>query len=82
MTNPFVDWGSAAWRRQMEEVFDQLEQNAKNEPYAQVLRKHGFDPETHILVLPKAQREQHPKHLKYVRFSDLVDVPTVIRRLW
>ena len=80
--NAFLDWDATTWRRQMEEVFDQLAENAKNEPYAQILRNHGFDPETHILVLPKAQGERRPKHLKYVRFSDVIDAPIVIRRLW
>lgn len=80
--NPFDRMDIGSWRKQMEEVLDKLAENARNEPYAQRIRQAGGDPESHVLVLPAAMKAQGPRHLSYVKYSEHVTEPYVVRRLW
>ena len=80
--NPFDRMDIGDRLKQIERVLDKLAENARNEPYAQRIRQAGGDPESHVLVLPAAMKAQGPRHLNYVKYSEHVTEPCVVRRLW
>lgn len=82
--NKAVAWNDgrlSPTKEEIDAIFDKLVENARNEPYAAMIREQGFDPETHMLVFPQAEQSVRPRHLKYVRCSPLVTSPVIVLRV-